>query len=106
MGDTQPQAAPERDRHTVEPDGYSGDQDIDTAGTEADGESMTAAGTPARRRGFPPETDPSYADAPDNQRRPIGAHDPGSMHRREDDDEARARSNDFHDQPDPGPNQH
>jgi len=79
------------------PDGYSGDQDIDTAGTEADDESATAAGPAARRRGQATPPDASYADAPDNEHKPIGPSDPGSMHRREDDDEARAHSSDFHD---------
>jgi hypothetical protein len=80
------------------PDGdSSGDQDIDTAGTEADVESATAAGPAARKRGRATSPDASYADAPDNERRPIGAHDPGTMHRREDDDEAMAHSPDFHD---------
>ena len=82
------------------PDGdSSGDQDIDTAGTEADDESPTAAGPAARKRGRASSPDASYADAPDNEKRPIGAHDPGSMHRREDDGEAMAHSPDFHDAP-------
>jgi hypothetical protein len=105
MADTQPQPQPEREKPTVEPDGYSGDQDIDTAGTEADGESMTAMGAAARRDGAPHAPDPSYADAPENQRPPVGAHNPGSMHRHEDDAQARARSSDFHDVPDPGSHQ-
>lgn len=79
------------------PDGNSGDQDIDTAGTEADAESPSGAGPAARRPGRANAPDASFADAPDNERRPIGAHDPGSMHRREDDDEAMAHSPDFHD---------
>jgi hypothetical protein len=76
--------------------GNSGDQDIDTAGTEADPESPTAAGPSARHRGRAESPDASFADAPDNQRRPIGAHDPASLHRREDDGEAMAHSSDFH----------
>ena len=80
------------------PDGDSrGDQDIDTAGTEADVESPTATGPSARKPGRASAPDDSYADAADNEHRPIGAHDPGSMHRREDDDEAMAQSSDFHD---------
>jgi hypothetical protein len=78
------------------PDGASSDQDIDTAGTEADRES-TAAGPSARRRDRAAAPDASYAEAPDNEHRAVGAHDPGSMHRREDDDEAMAHSSDFHD---------
>lgn len=81
------------------PDGDSGDQDIDTAGTEADVESPTGAGPAARRPGRASSPGASYAEAADNERRPIGAHDPGSMHRREDDDEAMAHSPDFHDAP-------
>jgi hypothetical protein len=80
------------------PDGDSrGDQDIDTAGTEADVESPTAAGPSARKQGRAGSPDASFADATDNEHRPIGAHNPGSMHRREDDDEAIAHSSDFHD---------
>src|ERR1051325_10302020 len=79
------------------PDGDSGDQDIDTAGTEHDDESPTAAGPAARRRGRADSPDASFAEAPDNERRPIGPSDPGSMHRREDDAEAMAKSSDFHD---------
>ena len=79
------------------PDGDSSDQDIDTAGTEADVESPTGAGPAARKSGRASAPDASFADAPDNERQPIGAHDPGSMHRREDDDEAMAHSPDFHD---------
>ena len=85
------------------PDGDSGDsgdssdQDIDTAGTEADDKATTASGPPARGRGQALSPDASYADAPDNERKPIGPHDPASMHRREDDAEARAHSSDFHD---------
>ena len=79
------------------PDGDSGDQDIDTAGTEADDQSATATGPAARRKGRAEAPDARYADAPDNEHRPIGASDPASMHRREDDDEAQARSSDFHD---------
>jgi hypothetical protein len=78
------------------PDGDSGDQDIDTAGTEADG-SSTAAGPAARATGQAQSPDKSYADAPDNEHRPVSPLDPASMPRREDDDDARARSSDFHD---------
>ena len=82
------------------PDGDStdhGDQDIDTAGTEADDESATAIGPSARRRGRAAAPDASFADAPGNEHRPIGPSDPASMHRREDDAEAMAHSSDFHD---------
>ena len=43
------------------PDGDSGDQDIDTAGTEADDQSPTAAGSPARRPGRKESPDASFA---------------------------------------------
>jgi hypothetical protein len=76
--------------------GNAGDQDIDTAGTEHDEESPSATGPSSRRRGQAAPPDASFADAADNERRPIGAHDPASMHRREDDDEAMAHSPDFH----------
>ena len=81
------------------PDGDSSDQDIDIAGTEADVESPSGAGPAARRPGRASAPDASFADAADNERRPIGAHDPGSMHRREDDAEAMANSPDFRDKP-------
>jgi hypothetical protein len=105
-----PQQPSRRDNESVEavppqhqldpvsgPDGDSGDQDIDTAGTEHDEESPTAAGPASRRQGRAAAPDASFAEAADNERRPIGPSDPGSMHRREDDDEARAKSSDFHD---------
>ena len=79
------------------PDGDSGDQDIDTAGTEADVESPTGAGPAARAPGRASSPDASYADAEDNERPPIGTQHPERMHRREDDDAARAGSPDFHD---------
>ncbi len=81
------------------PDGHSGDsgdQDIDTAGTEADTESPGAMGPTSRKDGQATAPDASFGKAPDNERRPIGAHDPTSMHRREDDVEALAHSPDFH----------
>jgi hypothetical protein len=79
------------------PDGDAGDQDIDTAGTEHDEQSASAMGPTSRRAGRAGTPDASFADAPDNERKPIGAHNPASMHRREDDDEAMAHSPDFHD---------
>ena len=83
------------------PDGDSGggDQDIDTAGTEADTEPSSASGPSSRSRGRAAAPDASLADAPENEHRPIGAHDPGTMHRREDDAEAMAHSPDFHGRP-------
>jgi hypothetical protein len=79
------------------PDGDSSDQDIDTAGTEAD--DSTATGPSSRRQGQGAAPDASYANAPENEQPPIGAHDPASMHRREDDANAMAHSRDFHDAP-------
>ena len=81
------------------PDGDAGDQDIDTAGTEADTDFPGATGPTTRQRGSGAAPDASFAHAPENDRRPIGAHDPASMHRHEDDDEARAHSPDFHGRP-------
>jgi hypothetical protein len=75
----------------------SGDQDIDTAGTEADDTSSTASGPSVRRQGRARSPDASFADAPDNERKPISPLDPASMHRREDDADAMAHSPDFHD---------
>jgi hypothetical protein len=49
-----------------------------------------------------PAPDPSMAETADNEARPIGPHDPASMHRREDDAEAMASSPDFHDRPGSG----
>ena len=83
----------------------AGDQDIDTAGTEADDESPSALPPPARRSGSPRHSAASMADAPENQAPPIGPHAPASLHRREDDDRARAVSPEFHDRPDNGSNQ-
>ena len=62
----------------------------------------TAMGPPTRDGDWPQPPDPSMADAPDNQGRPIGAHDPATMHRREDDDRAGATSPDFRDRPGSG----
>ena len=87
------------DGHSGDQDIETGDQDIDTAGTEADAESPAGAAPAARKPGRASSPDASFADAADNERRPIGAHDPGSMHRREDDAEAMAHSSDFHDAP-------
>lgn len=110
-----PQQPSRRDHQSVEavppqhqldpvsgPDGDSSDQDIDTAGTEADDSSTTAAGPAARGEGQAQSPEGRYADAPDNERRPIGALDPGSMHRREDDAEALKHSPDFRDAPPAG----
>jgi hypothetical protein len=61
-----------------------------------------AIGPTVRDEHSPQPPDPSMADAPDNQGKPVGPHDPASMHRREDDDEAMASSPDFHDRPGSG----
>jgi hypothetical protein len=105
-GDRRPEPPQEQLNPVSGPDGDSSDQDIDTAGTEADDQSMTAMGPAARRSGAPHPPDPSYGDATENARRPIGAQDPSSMHRRENDAKAFANSSDVHDQPDPGSHQH
>ena len=76
--------------------GATGDQDIDTAGTEADTEAPTAR-APRHAHAIAPPLRMRVARAPKSERRPIGAHDPASMHRREDDSEAMAHSPDFHD---------
>jgi hypothetical protein len=83
----------------------AGDQDIDTAGTEADDEQPSPLPPPARRSGSPRRPPASMADAPENQAAPIGPHAPASLHRREDDDWARAASPDFHDRLDNGSHQ-
>lgn len=44
-----------------------------------------AIGPTVRDDHSPQRPEPSLADAPDNQARPVGTHDPASMHRREDD---------------------
>jgi hypothetical protein len=62
----------------------------------------TGMGPPMRDEHSPLPPEPSMADSPDNQGKPIGAHDPTTMHRREDDDQARAGSPDFHDRPGSG----
>lgn len=81
------------------PDGDSGDQDIDTAGTEADPDPMTSTGPSARKGGAPRAPDARMADAPGNENPPIGSHNPGSLHRREDDEEVRLNTPEFHNQP-------
>src|ERR1044072_7725563 len=57
------------------PDGYSGDQDIDTAGPEPDDEAAPARGPARRRRNQATSPDAPYADAPDNEHKPIGPSD-------------------------------
>lgn len=49
-----------------------------------------AIGPTVRDDHSPHRPDPSLADAPDNQAKPIGPHDPASMHRREDDRQPKA----------------
>ena len=56
------------------PDGDSGDQDIDTAGTEADDSAATAAGPAAKRRDQAAAPDASDADAPATGRPAIDRH--------------------------------
>jgi hypothetical protein len=75
------------------------DQDIDTAGTEAD------HSYPERHRG-------EQVEAPDVTQGPLGVpsesdelqrgSDPRTLHRAEDDDAAYARSPEFHDRPGSG----
>jgi len=62
----------------------------------------TAIGPTVRTGNSPQPPDPSLADAPGNQAKPIGPHNPASMHRREDDEQARAASPEFHDRPGSG----
>jgi hypothetical protein len=69
------------------------DQEVDTAGTEADEARATREG---RRDQDAAVTGRPTAEEPD-ARSPV---DPGSMHRAEDDAAARAGSRDFSEQPD------
>lgn len=75
--------------HPLPTDGVT-DQEVDTAGTEADEERAARHG----ERTATGRDTPVHEDAP---RSPV---DPDSMHRAEDDAEARAGSRDFSEQPD------
>jgi hypothetical protein len=78
-----------------------GDQDIDTAATDAYDEFASERGdhthTPPD-----PQTTSEAGDAIDNDDTPIGLHDPSSMPRGEDDAAVHERSPEFHDRPGSG----
>ena len=76
------------------------DQDIDTAGTEADPEF-------AQRPGAQPNSDRTRAKDPADTAMPELAptprgSEPGTLHRAEDDEAAQSRSPEFHDEPGSG----
>lgn len=76
------------------------DQDIDTAGTEADPEFAPHHGTqPKGDR--PTATDDADTATPERDPTPRGS-EPGTLHRAEDDEAARSRSPEFHDEPGSG----
>jgi hypothetical protein len=82
-----------------------GDQDIDTAATNAYDEFASERGDSSTNQ-QPPQRD-TYArhdagDAVDNDAPPIGLHDPSSMPRWEDDPVVLERSPEFHDRPGSG----
>ena len=74
----------------------------DSSSIRPDPVQRTAIGPTVRTEDSPQPSDPALADAPDNHAKPIGPHDPASMHRREDDEQARAVSPDFTDRPGSG----
>ena len=75
------------------------DQDIDTAGTEADDE-FRERHDRDRPEGHDPTAGP-LGIPPDDENVPRGS-EPGTLHRAEDDEEAFERSPEFHDQPGSG----
>jgi hypothetical protein len=68
------------------------EEDAPLHSIDADARRPGAVGAPARRQPPQPTHDESVHAA-----RPLGALDPDSMHRREDDERARATSRDFSD---------
>jgi hypothetical protein len=74
------------------------DQDIDTAGTEADPEFAPQARQPGDPTPAPATTE---AALPERAPTPRGS-EPGTLHRAEDDEAARSRSPEFHDLPGSG----
>ena len=85
----------------------AGDQDIDTAATNAYDEFASGRGDTAADRDasdHDAHTHPNAGDAIDNDAPPIGLHDPASMPRGEDDPVVLDRSPEFHDRPGSGKN--
>jgi hypothetical protein len=78
-----------------------GDQDIDTAATNAYDEFASQRGD-AVQEAAPVEPSAAAGDAADNDATPIGPHDPSSMPRAEDDPTVLGRSLEFHDRPGSG----
>jgi hypothetical protein len=76
------------------------DQDIDTAGTEADPE--VAERTPGKGGAVPDPTKHPQGAPPSDEGQERGTADPASMHRAEDDEAAFAASPEFHDRPGSG----
>lgn len=76
------------------------DQDIDTAGTEADPEIESRP--PGKGRALTDPTEHPQGAPPSDEGLARTPTEPSSMHRAEDDDEARARSPEFNDQPGSG----
>lgn len=77
----------------------NGDQDIDTAGTEADDEFRERHdGDPIAA---PDVTKGPLGHAPEESNTPRGG-EPATLHRAEDDDKAKARSPEYHDRPGSG----
>ncbi len=79
-----------------------GDQDIDTAATDAYGELSSATGDDTQTSPDSGGTNAAAGHAVDNDDAPIGLHDPASMPRGEDDATVRERSPEFHDRPGSG----
>jgi hypothetical protein len=76
------------------------DQDIDTAGTEADPE--VAERNPGKGGAITDPTQHPQGAPPSDEGQERGTTDPSTMHRAEDDGEAFARSPEFHDRPGSG----
>jgi hypothetical protein len=80
-----------------------GDQDIDTAATNAYDEFASERGDITQDEPAQAQSNPTVGgDAIDNDADPIGLHDPASMPRGEDDPVVLERSPEFHDRPGSG----
>ena len=80
----------------------AGDQDIDTAATNAYDECASERGDCTDVPADSAAASAAAGDAVDNDDAPIGLHDPSSMPRGEDDAAVREHSPEFHDRPGSG----
>jgi hypothetical protein len=79
-----------------------GDQDIDTAATNAHDELASERGDTTQDAPAQAQSNPMVGDAIDNDADPIGLHNPASMPRGEDDPGVFERSPEFQDRPGSG----